>query len=60
LIRTRRPFHIDDATVATIPVDNSLSVVDFVRLGALSVKVGANGPMHWDEFVSRRRGYIGP
>ena len=41
-------------------LDNSVSRIDFVRLGALSVKTGAAGAMHWDEFVSRRLNPIGP
>ena len=41
-------------------LDNSLSAVDFVRMGALSVKTGAAGTMYWDEFESRRGSYIGP
>jgi hypothetical protein len=41
-------------------LDNSRSAVDLVRLGALSVKAGASGTLLWDEFVSRRRSYIGP
>jgi len=40
-------------------LDNSLSAVDFVRLGALSVKNTANGTLFWDEFESRRTTYIG-
>jgi hypothetical protein len=40
-------------------LDNSLSAVDFARLGALSVKTGAGGFLHWDEFESRRESYIG-
>jgi hypothetical protein len=39
-------------------LDNSLSAVELVRLGALSVKTGANGTLFWDEFVSRRLGVI--
>ena len=39
---------------------NGASAVDFVRLGALSVKTGANGTLYWDEFESRRQGYVGP
>jgi hypothetical protein len=39
---------------------NSLSEVDFVRMGALSVKLGASGTMYWDEFESRRQNGIGP
>jgi hypothetical protein len=41
-------------------LDNSRSGVDFVRLGALSVKASAAGTMYWDEFASRRWSYIGP
>ena len=37
-----------------------MAAVDFVRLGALSVKPGANGTMYWDEFESRRQEEIGP
>jgi hypothetical protein len=52
---------IDGVSVATLTgLDNSISSVDFVRLGALSVKVGAGGTMYWDEFESRRATYIGP
>ena len=52
---------IDGTSMATLTgLDNSLSAVDFVRLGALSVKSGATGTLRWDEFVSRRESYIGP
>ena len=52
---------VDGAPVATLTgLDNSSSSVDFVRLGALSVKPGASGTLHWDEFESRRETYIGP
>jgi hypothetical protein len=34
--------------------------VDFVRLGALSVKTAASGTLYWDEFESRRASFIGP
>ena len=40
-------------------LSNSVSSVDFVRLGALSVKPGANGTLFWDEFESRRISFIG-
>jgi hypothetical protein len=40
-------------------LDNSVSSVDFVRMGALSVKAGATGTLYWDEFVSRRINAIG-
>jgi hypothetical protein len=47
--------------VATLTgLDNSVSAVDLVRLGALSVKAGAAGTLFWDEFESRRQTYIGP
>jgi hypothetical protein len=52
---------IDGASVhAATTLDNSVSAVDFVRMGALSVKVGATGTLFFDEFVSRRRTYSGP
>ena len=52
---------IDGTSVhAATGLDNSVSAVDFVRLGALSVKVGATGTLFLDEFVSRRRTYSGP
>ena len=41
-------------------LDNNVGTVDFVRLGALSVKTGAAGTMYFDEFVSRESDYIGP
>jgi hypothetical protein len=51
---------IDGTQVADIfGLDNSLSGVDFARLGALSVKAGASGTLYWDEFQSRRLSYIG-
>jgi hypothetical protein len=45
---------------AAANLDNSISAVHFVRMGALSLKPGAEGTLHWDEFVSRRSTYIGP
>jgi hypothetical protein len=52
---------IDGVSVATLTgLDNSLGSVDFARLGALSVKAGANGTLYFDEFESRRATYIGP
>jgi hypothetical protein len=51
---------IDGVWGDAMSVDNSRSAVDFVRLGALSVKPGANGTLYWDEFESRRQGEIGP
>jgi hypothetical protein len=41
-------------------LDNGAGGVDFVRLGALSVKSGASGSMYFDQFESRREGSIGP
>ena len=52
---------IDGSSVSTrTGLDNSASGVDFVRMGALSVKSGANGTLYWDEFESRRQSFIGP
>jgi hypothetical protein len=45
---------------STTTLDNARSTVDFVRLGALSPKVGTDTALFFDEFVSRRQGYIGP
>ena len=54
-------LRIDGVSVhATSNLDNSLSAVDMVRLGALSVKTGASGTLYWDEFESRRLTSIGP
>jgi hypothetical protein len=54
-------LYLDGVPVSTLNnLDNSLSSVDFVRLGALSVKAGAAGVMFWDEYWSRRNTYIGP
>ena len=41
-------------------LDNSLAQVDLARLGALSVKSGANGTIFWDEFESWRTGFPAP
>jgi hypothetical protein len=52
---------IDGTSVATLTgLDNSRSAVDFIRMGALSVKAGSSGTMYWDELESRRTTYIGP
>jgi hypothetical protein len=52
---------VDGSSVSLLTgLDNSISAVDFVRMGALSVKAGASGTMFWDEFVSRREILIGP
>ncbi len=52
---------IDGVSVLTLTgLDNDERAVDFVRMGALSVKAGASGTLYFDEFVSRRLAYIGP
>jgi hypothetical protein len=57
----RFELFVDGVSVAVLSnLDNSVSAVDFVRLGALSVKPGATGTLYWDEFESRRGSYIGP
>jgi hypothetical protein len=54
-------LRIDGMTVSILTgLDNSLNSVDFVRLGALSVKATATGTLFWDEFESRRFSDIGP
>jgi hypothetical protein len=52
---------IDGAPMfAASDLANAAAEVDFVRLGALNVKGGAGGTLHWDEFESRRLTAIGP
>jgi hypothetical protein len=52
---------VDGALVGNVAnLDNDSSGVDFVRLGALTLKGGASGTIYWDEFESRRKTYIGP
>ena len=52
---------IDGTSVVTVTgLDNDERPVDFVRMGAISVKAGASGTLYFDEFVSRRLAYIGP
>jgi CSLREA domain-containing protein len=41
-------------------LDNASGGIDFVRLGALSVKQGSSGHLDFDWFASRRQNYIGP
>jgi hypothetical protein len=41
-------------------LDTDGGAIDFVRFGALSLKTGASGTLLLDEFVSRRKSYIGP
>jgi hypothetical protein len=40
-------------------LDNSDAGVDYVRMGAISVKAGGAGTLYWDELESRRATYIG-
>jgi hypothetical protein len=57
----RFTFTLDATTPVTLAgLDNSLSSVDFVRLGALSVKVGAGGTLKWDEFEANRMSATAP
>ena len=51
---------IDGVSVRRLSgLDNDLSAVDLARLGALSLKPGANGVLYFDHFDSRRVNYIG-
>jgi len=40
--------------------DDDQSVIESVRMGALSIKTGAAGTMYYDQFESRRQVLIGP
>ena len=52
---------VDGALVADVAgLDTDGRRVDFVRLGAMSVKGGAAGTLYFDKFESRRRSYIAP
>ena len=52
---------IDGALVSSLTgLDNHASGIDFVRLGALSVKTAAAGTLFFDAFDSRRASYIAP
>jgi hypothetical protein len=54
-------FAVDDVAAANMePLDTAASPVDFVRLGALTLKPGASGTLLFDQFASRRVYYIGP
>jgi len=54
-------LRVDGSVVSTlIGVDNDASDVDFVRMGALSIKSGAGGTLFYDQFESRRQRLIGP
>jgi hypothetical protein len=51
---------IDKVLVSTLTGLDISSTVDFVRFGALAIKDGANGPLKWDHFESRRMGLSDP
>jgi hypothetical protein len=52
---------IDGISIATLTgIDNDQSVIESVRMGALSVKTGAAGTLFFDLFESRRQVLIGP
>jgi hypothetical protein len=52
---------IDGVSAARLTgLDNNAAGVDFARLGALSVKIGATGTLFFDDFDSRRSSRIGP
>jgi parallel beta-helix repeat protein len=52
---------VDGAEVASLAgLDIETGAVDRVRLGAVAVKSGAQGTLHFDAFESRRISYIGP
>jgi hypothetical protein len=52
---------VDGASAGSVGgLANGSAGVDFVRLGALSLKQAASGTLRWDDFESRRRTYIGP
>jgi len=51
---------IDDTPMSTLTgLDNDLSPVELVRMGAFSIKTGAAGTMFFDQFESRRQAFIG-
>ena len=54
-------FRVDNAVMSNLTLlDNDASPVDFVRMGALSIKTGASGTLFYDQFESRRQVFIGP
>ena len=54
-------FIVDNVAAANMdPIDTAGSPVDFVRLGALTLKPGASGTLLFDQFASRRIYFIGP
>jgi hypothetical protein len=54
-------LRVDNVIVSTLTgLDNDTLTVGYVRVGAMSVKAGAAGTLHFDQFESRRRSLIGP
>ena len=54
-------LRIDNTPVSGLTfLNNDASPVDFVRMGALSIKTGAAGTLYYDQFESRRQVLIGP
>jgi hypothetical protein len=54
-------LRIDAGVVSTLTLlNNDANAVDFVRMGALSIKTGAAGTLFYDQFESRRQRLIGP
>jgi hypothetical protein len=52
---------VDGTPIAFLVVpEGGAHLVDFVRMGALSVKAGAAGTLYFDEFESRRAGAFSP
>jgi hypothetical protein len=52
---------LDGTLVSTLTgLADGAGAIDFVRLGALSVKPGATGVLMWDQFASRPLTAIGP
>ena len=52
---------LDGTLMQTVTgLDNSISAIDFTRLGALSVKAGASGVLDWDAYQARRRAPTAP
>jgi hypothetical protein len=52
---------IDDVVRSTLTLlDTDLNTIEYVRMGAMSVKSGAGGTLYFDQFVSRRQQAIGP
>ena len=52
---------VDDSLRQTLSgIDNDLANIDFVRMGAMSVKTGASGALLFDEMESRTTTAVGP